>query len=80
MYSIHCSDVKKLNLVCVYGGGESDCHGICVWKSEDSIGDLVLSIHHVGSRHRTQIIRLGLKPPLSCIAGPHVLFCVYFCS
>lgn len=30
-----------------------------VWRSEDSLWELVLSFHHVGSRFQTQRIRLG---------------------
>lgn len=29
-----------------------------VWKSEDSLGELFLSLHHVGDEDQTQVVRL----------------------
>lgn len=33
----------------------------CTWLSEDNLEESVLSLHHVGPRDYTQIIRLGGK-------------------
>lgn len=41
--------------------------GMCTWKSENNLEELVLSFYHMGHRDQTWILRIGGKPsyPLS---------------
>lgn len=41
-----------------------------VWRSEDNLGKLVLSLHQVGPKDRTQAVRLGSRHPLAIMLVP----------
>lgn len=41
-----------------------------VWGSEDDLWEVVLFLYHVGSRGRSQVVRLGSGYPLSYLIGP----------
>lgn len=45
------------------------------WRSEDNLGQLVLSFHHMGPRKGTLILRLGGKVPLP--AEPSLLLEIF---
>lgn len=52
-----------------------------VWKSEESLWELVLSFHHVGPRDGTHVIRLNNKflYLLSHLSSPRVAFLILNC-
>lgn len=52
---------------------------INMWKSEDTLWELVLSFYQVGSQNRTQITRLGSLYLLSCLASPSYVFLTNTC-
>lgn len=37
------------------------CAMACIWTSEDNLGELVLSFHHMSPRHGAQVISPGSK-------------------
>lgn len=49
----------------------------CMRRSEDNLGEWVLSFHHVGPGDQTQIVRFGGKYPywLSHLTGPNRHLC-----
>lgn len=47
--------ITIMHCVCVCGGASQ---GPCIWRSEDKWEKFVLSLHHVGPRDQSQVIRL----------------------
>lgn len=42
-----------------------------MWRSEDNLGDLVLSLHNVGPKEGIDLsYQIWQQPPLSPLAGP----------
>lgn len=74
-----CQSTKPVLLILhlfIFVGG---CHSLYVATRGQSEG-LVLSFHHAGTGHRTQVVRLSSKRlyPLSPPASPWPMFCFVF--
>jgi hypothetical protein len=51
--STHSGTLKKNIHLCVFGYVHTT---VCMWRSGDNLRELVLSFHHVGPGHQTQVM------------------------
>lgn len=50
------------------------CAIACLWRSEDNIQDLILSLHHMCPEHQTRVANVGVEL-LNCLYCPELESC-----